>query len=47
MQHATAREKWLPLPSYLGRMPELRAVEYTWSTLSKTCHPRGYDVGLR
>jgi hypothetical protein len=46
MQHATRREQWLALPSYLGRMPELRAAEYAWSALSDACHHREYDVGL-
>jgi hypothetical protein len=46
MQHATTTEKWLALPAYLGRMPQLRAAEYAWSALSEACHHRGYDVGL-
>ena len=46
MQNASTREKWLALPSYLGRMPELPAAEYAWSALSEACHHRAYDVGL-
>ena len=46
MQYATQKEQWLALPSYLGRMPELRAAEYAWSALSEACHHREYDVGL-
>lgn len=46
MRHATRTEQWLALPSYLGRMPELRAAEYAWSALSEACHHREYDVGL-
>lgn len=46
MQDASTREKWLALPSYLGRMPELPAAEYAWAALSEACHHRAYDVGL-
>ncbi|MBA2348939.1 MAG: hypothetical protein H0V81_11655 [Solirubrobacterales bacterium] len=46
MRWTTQRRKWLALPAYLGRRPELAAAEWTWSALSEACHHRDYDVGL-
>ncbi|UTI65195.1 hypothetical protein NBH00_03055 [Paraconexibacter antarcticus] len=46
MLFASAADRWVALPSYLGRDPVIRAAEYAWSALSEACHQRAYDVGL-
>lgn len=46
MCDANATERWLALPSYLGRSPIIATAEYSWSVLSGATHQRGYDVGL-
>lgn len=46
MKQANWTEKWLALPAYLGRTPEIPEAHYAWSALSEACHHRGYDIGL-
>jgi hypothetical protein len=46
MRFASAADRWVALPSYLGRDPVIPAAEYAWSALSEACHQRAYDVGL-
>jgi hypothetical protein len=43
---ATARDKWVCLPAFLGDRAEARAADFAWSALSNACHHRAYDVGL-
>lgn len=46
MDEANWTEKWLALPSYLGRSPVVADAHYAWTVLSEACHHRGYEIGL-
>ena len=46
MMEASARDRWVCLPFFLGDRPEGRAAYFAWSALSEACHHRRYDVGL-
>ncbi|UGS36459.1 hypothetical protein [Capillimicrobium parvum] len=46
MNAANWNEKWLALPSYLGRSPVVGEAHYAWSVLSDACHHRAYEIGL-
>jgi hypothetical protein len=46
MVEASARDRWVCLPFFLGDRPEGRAAYFAWSALSEACHHRRYDVGL-
>ena len=46
MVEASARDRWVCLPFFLGDRPEARAAYFAWSALSEACHHRRYDVGL-
>jgi hypothetical protein len=46
MNAANWTEKWLALPSYLGRSPVVGHAHYAWSVLSDACHHRAYEIGL-
>jgi hypothetical protein len=46
MDDANWTEKWLALPSYLGRAPVIGEAHYAWTVLSGACHHRAYEVGL-
>ncbi|HEX8102044.1 MAG TPA: hypothetical protein VF533_05505 [Solirubrobacteraceae bacterium] len=46
MEDANWTEKWLALPSYLGRAPVIGDAHYAWTVLSEACHHRAYEIGL-
>jgi hypothetical protein len=46
MDDANWTEKWLALPSYLGRSPVVADAHYAWTVLSEACHHRAYEIGL-
>ncbi len=46
MVEASARDRWVCLPFFLGDRPEGRAAYLARSALSVACHHRRYDVGL-
>ena len=46
MLEATASDRWICLPAYLGERPQARAADLAWTSLSAACHHRAYEVGL-